>query len=182
MASIERERTGYWSLLRDYPDAILHRSIEVLQMFVAALKDLRNIADEHAGQFQSEGFTAFFAMLQRELGDEYFTTVQKHLRQLKFREGVLISAELGPGNKGTDYVLGSPTTARRIGLSGSWSKSRPPASHLHPRDENGAKALSELNDRGINLVANALAQSTDHILSFFSMLRTELAFYVGCLN
>ncbi|HVB72936.1 MAG TPA: hypothetical protein VNE38_05215, partial [Ktedonobacteraceae bacterium] len=35
---------------------------------------------------------------------------------------------------------------------------------------------------GINLVANALAQSTDHILSFFTMLRTELAFYVGCLN
>lgn len=36
--------------------------------------------------------------------------------------------------------------------------------------------------RGINLVANALAQSTDHILSFFQMLRTKLAFYVGCLN
>jgi DNA mismatch repair ATPase MutS len=31
-------------------------------------------------------------------------------------------------------------------------------------------------------VANALAQSTDHILSFFTMLRPELAFYVGCLN
>ena len=61
---------------------------------------------------------------------------------------------------------------------------KPPAYtfHLHPRDESGARALSELNDRGINLVANALAQSTDHILSFFSMLRTELAFYVGCLN
>jgi len=29
---------------------------------------------------------------------------------------------------------------------------------------------------------NALAQSTDHILSFFAILRTELAFYVGCLN
>jgi len=27
-----------------------------------------------------------------------------------------------------------------------------------------------------------VAQSTDHILSFFQMLRTELAFYVGCLN
>ena len=54
--------------------------------------------------------------------------------------------------------------------------------YLHPRDESGAKALSELNDTGINLVANALAQSTDHILSFFNMLRTELAFYMGCLN
>jgi hypothetical protein len=53
---------------------------------------------------------------------------------------------------------------------------------LDPRDENGAKALSELNERGINLVANALAQSTDHILNFFRMLRTELVFYVGCLN
>ena len=54
--------------------------------------------------------------------------------------------------------------------------------HFHPRDESGARALSELRDRGVNLVANALAQSTDHILSFFNMLRTELAFYVGCLN
>ena len=54
--------------------------------------------------------------------------------------------------------------------------------NIHPRDESGARALSELRDRGINLVANALAQSTDHILSFFNMLRTELAFYVGCLN
>ena len=50
------------------------------------------------------------------------------------------------------------------------------------RDESGAKALSELRDRGLNLVANALAQSTDHILSYFNMLRSELAFYIGCLN
>lgn len=54
--------------------------------------------------------------------------------------------------------------------------------HLDERDESGARALSELNDRGINLVANALAQSTDHIMSFFNILRTKLAFYVGCLN
>src|SRR5579883_3146599 len=53
---------------------------------------------------------------------------------------------------------------------------------LHPRDEAGARALSELEDEGLNLVANALAQATDHILSFFQMLRTELAFYIACLN
>ncbi|MFZ0729782.1 MAG: DNA mismatch repair protein MutS, partial [Methylovirgula sp.] len=54
--------------------------------------------------------------------------------------------------------------------------------HLHPRDESGAKALSTLKDKGLNLSANALAQSGDHILSFFNMLRTELAFYLGCVN
>jgi len=31
-------------------------------------------------------------------------------------------------------------------------------------------------------VANALGQSADHILNFFDMLKTELAFYIGCLN
>jgi DNA mismatch repair ATPase MutS len=54
--------------------------------------------------------------------------------------------------------------------------------HLHPRDEAGAQALGTLRDRGVNLVANAMAQSMDHISSFFQMLRTELAFYVACLN
>jgi DNA mismatch repair ATPase MutS len=53
---------------------------------------------------------------------------------------------------------------------------------LHPRDENGAKALSELQARGTSLVANAVAQSAEHILNFLSMLKTELAFYIGCLN
>ena len=50
------------------------------------------------------------------------------------------------------------------------------------RDDYGLQALAELRGRGINLVANALAQSTDHVLGFFAELRAELGFYVGCLN
>jgi DNA mismatch repair ATPase MutS len=42
--------------------------------------------------------------------------------------------------------------------------------------------LGELKDRGINLVANAVAQSADHIDGFLNALRLELAFYIGCLN
>ncbi len=61
-------------------------------------------------------------------------------------------------------------------------KSEPFTFHLDPRDERGAEALCNLRDRGMNLVANALAQSADHIQSFFNMLRVELGFYVGCLN
>jgi DNA mismatch repair ATPase MutS len=33
-----------------------------------------------------------------------------------------------------------------------------------------------------DLVANAVAQAADHILAFFRLLRSELAFYLGCLN
>jgi DNA mismatch repair ATPase MutS len=181
--SIQREKKDFWSILSDYPDSILHRSVDVLQMFVGMLKRLRSIAEQFSGDFESEGFKTFFAMLRMELADDYFDLIKEHLRRLKFRSGVLISAELGKGNKGKNYVLRKPNPPE-----GGWLsrivEQRPPVYtfYLHPRDESGARALSELNDRGINLVANALAQSTDHILSFFTMLRTELAFYMGCLN
>ena len=183
LETIERERKDYWRTFRDYPSAILSRSTSVLQMFVRMLKKLRGVADEHAHEFASEGFSVFFAMLKRELDDEYFATVQNHLARLEFRRGVLISAELGPGNKGINYVLRKPHAPGRSWIEQIFAR-KPPAYtfYIAERDESGAKALSELQDTGINLVANALAQSTDHILSFFNMLRTELAFYIGCLN
>ena len=53
---------------------------------------------------------------------------------------------------------------------------------LAPRDEAGARAIAGLRDRGLGLAADALAKSAEHILSFFRMLQTELAFYIGCLN
>ncbi len=183
VATIEAERKNYFSITFRYPNAILHRSVEVLEMLVGMLQRLRAIADEHVAIFESEGFRTLFAMLARELDDDYFMTIRHHLKQLKFQHGVLISAELGEGNKGVRYVLRKENPPR-----GGWMKRLfepgPPAYsfQLHPRDESGARALSELRDRGINLVADALAQSTDHVLSFFKMLRTELAFYVGCLN
>ena len=181
--AIESEKKGYFGYFSKYPGAILHRSIEVLQMFVGMLKKLKNISDEHADRFESEGFTAFFTMLKKELADEYFANVQNHLRELKFRDGVLISAELGKGNKGTNYVLRKLQDKKESWIERIFAKKPPVYTfNIHPRDENGARALSELRDRGINLVANALAQSTDHILSFFKLLRTELAFYIGCLN
>jgi len=53
---------------------------------------------------------------------------------------------------------------------------------LHPRDDYGARALGELRDRSLNHVANAVAQSADHVESFLNTLRRELAFFIGCLN
>ncbi len=183
VASIESERKNFWGLLGRYPSWVLSRSIEVLQMFVGMLKKLKQIAEDHADTFESEGFTAFFAMLNRELGEDYFARVQQHLKALQFRGGVLISAELGQGNKGTRYVLRQRPDKQQRWIERIFAEKPPTYGFtIDDRDESGAQALSDLKDRGINLVANALAQSTDHILSFFTMVRTELAFYIGCLN
>ena len=181
--SIENKKRGWYGLFSHSPSGILYGARELLQMFVGLLKKIKKITDEHADKFESEGFTRFFAMIKKELDDEYFAVVQNHLRKLEFRDGVLISASLGQGNEGTDYILRKPHDKNQ-----SWAtrvftqKTQVYSFTLHPRDDHGARALSDINDRGINLVANALAQSSDHINSFFDMLRLELAFYVGCLN
>jgi len=180
---IENKKRRWYSIFGNYPSSILYSSVELLEMFVEVLKRLRNIAGEHASEFESEGFKRFFAMIEKELDDEYFGVVQNHLRELKFRNGVLMSAELGKGNEGINYVLRKPHDRKQSWAKRIFSKKAPVYTfRLHPRDESGARVLSELRDRGINLVANALGQSTDHITSFFIMLRAELAFYVGCLN
>ena len=56
-----------------------------------------------------------------------------------------------------------------------WSRQPAYTFSLYPRDQAGSRILSEMTGNGINLVANALAQSADHIESFFETLRTELA-------
>lgn len=132
---------------------------------------------------QSKGMVDLCAMLARELDDDYFATVDEHLERLKFKAGTLMSARLGIGNRGKQYVLRAPRDVKlsfreRIGLD-------PPNSfsfQLAPRDEAGGRFLSDLKDRGVNLAANALAQSTDHITNFFKLLACEFGFYVGCLN
>ena len=181
--AIERERKVYLGIFSKSPGTILHRSVEVLQMLAVMLKRLRSVADSHAGEFESEGFTRCFAMLRRELDDAYFTTIRDHLAELKFNDGILVSAELAKGNKGANYVLRKLQDKDKSWLAWFMARREPVhILHLHPRDEAGARALSELRDRGINLVANAVAQSVDHILSFLRMLRAELGFYITCLN
>ncbi|MCZ8546399.1 DNA mismatch repair protein MutS [Mesorhizobium qingshengii] len=181
--AIEGERKNHWGLVMGYPDSVLRRSVDVMGLFIVSLKKLRAFGESHAGNFSSAGFRTFFAMLASELGDDYFAEVQEHLKELKFWNGVLVSAELGAGNKGVNYVLRKPLDIDRGWIRRIFARKVPSYSYqLASRDENGARALSELRDRGLNLAANALAQSNDHILSFFRQLRAELAFYLGCLN
>jgi hypothetical protein len=165
------------------PSSNLSSAVRRLEAYVVRLRQLRMIADDHAAKFRSDGLSALFATLQCELADEYFEVIGYHLKQLRFRAGVLISAELDRDNSGINFVLRAPGDARprwkeRLGIGprSTYSFTIP------PRDEAGSQALADLTSRGINLVANAAAQSADHLRSYFTMLQSELGFYVGCLN
>jgi hypothetical protein len=185
--ALEGENKIYRGIFNNYPDAVLRRAIESLTFLLPLLRRLHTLAGTNAAGFHSPGFMRFFAMINEELGPEYLETVNAHLKQLKFRTGVLLSAGLGPGNQATGYTLRrSPAHRGRICDFFTDLLAHPHRSALSfqisDRDESGYRALSELRDRGINLAANALAQADDHIMDFFTLLRTELGFYVSCLN
>lgn len=179
----ENKQRRWLGVFTRYPSGILTGAREMLIMFVDLLDALKQIADENIAQFESTGFRRFFTMIQQELDDDYFTEVKQHLKALKFRSGVLISAGLGRGNEGTNYILRKTNHNNQNWIERVIGSRSPVYSYtLHPRDDHGARALGQLRDRGVNLVANAVAQSADHINSFFNMLRLELAFYISCLN
>jgi DNA mismatch repair ATPase MutS len=178
-----KKKRWFYGFSSSYPGATLSGAMELMEMFVDLLKKLRNIADRHADRFESQGFTRFFAMVRKELEDDYFAEMQNHLKVLRFRDGVLIRAELGKGNEGFNYTLRKPNEKKQSWRERLLTKKPPVYTYtLHPRDEAGARAMGELKDRGINRVADALARSADHIDNFLKMLRIELAFYIGCLN
>jgi hypothetical protein len=167
----------------DSPTTAVHSSVEVLQLYVGFLHRLRELAERYRPQVRSEGLTAVFDELVAELSDQYFAEVDEHLDILKFRQGILMTARLDAGCRGTDYVL------RRIRDDRNWFArlfSLPDPNSLSftipERDDAGWQALGSLRDEGMVLVARAVGEAAEHVQSFFTMLRRETGFYVGCLN
>lgn len=178
--AIEAAKTVWGSVLdQDAPRRLLHVSVRKMEILITFLRRLRDAAAEHGPSFRSPGLTRFATMLGDELDEAFFELIEGYLTELAFAGGMLISARLAAGNKGSAYML------RRAPEQGLITRvlDRSGYSFTVPdRDDDRFRALGDLEDEGANLVANALAQSVDHVLSFFATLRTELGFYVACLN
>ena len=83
---MERKREHWWSTWGRHssPGGILSGARGLLELSVDLLRALKQIADEHAEEFESPGFGRFFAMIQQELDDDYLAVVEHHLEALKF--------------------------------------------------------------------------------------------------
>lgn len=181
--AIAAARQVYRSVFSNYGDAMLRHAVGTIEALLGMLKQLRAICAAEGDRFRSPGFRRFFDQVRAELDDSYLAEVETQLKTLRFREGVLVSAQLGDGNRGTGYVLRNPRPANRAGWFNRTPIKKPTFQlTITDRDEAGFRALGELRDRGIDLVASALAEASDHVLNFFIALRTELGFYIGALN
>lgn len=168
-----------WTFHQASPRSILARSVQKLELLVDFLRQLRAIADDRAQAFGSPGLRGFVDRLCEELDEPYLELIEHQLSELKFTGGTLISAQLAAGNKSARHRLREP---RARGLVERFLDRSGYSFTVADRDENGFRAVGELEDRGVNLAANALTQAVDHVRGFFVALRTEVGFYVACLN
>jgi len=181
--TLDRTRKQTWGITSHYPSSVLYSATDLLETLTVMLRKLRDTCLAHASKFRSEAFQALFTMLAKELTDEYLAAIQDHLTISRFRKGTLMSAQLGQHNESTSLVLRKAPDRKQKWFERLLRK-RPPGYtfELHERDETGARIFGEIRHRAISKVAVALAESADHVVSFFQMLRTELAFYVACTN
>lgn len=183
-AARKRDRWLWISDRHASPSSILGGAQRMLEASLDLLWRIRRMADAQGHRVSSDGFRRFFAMIRKELDDDYIGQVEEHVRALKFSSGVPLRVELGAGNEPARYTLCRPNGSE----SGKWiprwlSGRRSRYSYtLHPRDDLGARVLGEIRDRGLKRAAAAAAHAADHVESFFKALRLELAFYIGCLN
>jgi hypothetical protein len=183
----DKVRSHYLGVLNRHPHWVLRDAIDQMGLFVDILRSLRGVAERRSAGFSAPGWIAFFDMLKRELDETYLGKITDALNTLSFRGAMVLSAELGPGNRGTQYKLHKPLPAVWNPWLQFWHwlfppKPPPNSFSIHPRDEAGHRALEALRDEGIAFTATTLAQSKDHVRNFFIALRAELAFYIGCLN
>jgi hypothetical protein len=177
----QAQRKVFLGVMTDTPESVVHRSLRVMRLLLEGMVVVRAIADEHGERLRSEGFRGLAATIAAELDDDYLAEVRLRLKQLEFPGGLLMSAELGAGNRGRRHIL---RHARRL----TWRERLPfgeRSSHgfqIPDRDDDGLRALTQLRGRGLVLAADALGQATEHVLSFFAALQAEVGFYVACLN
>lgn len=178
---IEKERKNYLGVFKDYPDQILTRSINVLELFAKSLEQLREIAKSNVNGFSSKGFKNFFEMLIQELDNDYMSAMKKYLKMLKFQDGIHVSASLESGLHAKEYVLHSGTSQKTNLFSSLFGK-RSFVYTIPDRGRNEEQALSMLKDRALVSVAAVASNACECICTFFSELQDELSFYLGCIN
>lgn len=180
--TIESAKRSLFGFSRRSPGSMLYFSREALSILLQRIRELRTIAEEHAGDFRSEGFLSLFGSLRNNISDKFLEEAREHIRLLDLPCGLLMSAGLGGGSKGKDYVLHRPPKAKGwLGRLMSPGKGKY-RFRVHERDQSGLRALSELEDAGIRQVALIMARTEENLRGFFEQLRVELAFYMGCLN
>lgn len=144
------------------------------------LRELARFAADRLPSVRSAGLRHLFERLRDDLGDAYLDELTRVVDQLAFPDGIVTRVRLEPGGLLGPLELLAPPEAswwtRRFGRPGQVRFTLP------DRDEAGARALSDLRNDALFELAGIVNRAGRHLVGFFTQLRWETGFYVGCLR
>ncbi|WP_158675583.1 MutS-related protein [Nocardia stercoris] len=162
-------------------NGMLRLALQPMTELIATLRTLREACDRHRARFDSAGLNELTGSLAAVLTDDYLHRVDTQLAALEFDHGLRFGATLGPGGTLTGLTLYDPPpppARRRLGFD----RARPQSFTAPETAEPGTDPLTQLKDRALTTVAATVSHAADRIQDFFTRLRDQLAFYIGCLT
>lgn len=180
-ASIEEGRKKVFWITNKTPGSVLFDSVLVLEVYLQGIDRVREIFLKNGSSFVSQAFRGLLASFTNHFNREYTEEVRSHLSELEFPHGLDVRVTLGAEAELAQYTPLRPKRRRLrqvLPLVGgpryTWS--------LPERDDAGAEELENMRNLALDRLARAAGRAAQHVLEFVNSLRTELAFYVGCLN
>lgn len=181
--AVAAERREFLGTFARSPELVLSRSLRLVARYADVLEQMHSELAAPLGGSPSAGLSRLGRALDEDAGPDRLAAIRARLKELAFAGGVVMGAGLGGGLRGADYVLKSPPQDER-GWLARLMRRRPEGFHFEvsERDESGLRLLGELRSKGLAQAARAVQAAADDMLAFFRQMRTEAAFYVGCVN
>lgn len=151
-------------------------ALKIVKTQMEHLTVVRDAFLKTAAGFASEGFARLIDNFKTQLPDSFFSDVDASLKEFRERDGVLVTASLGASLEGINYTL------CRKKSEPFWKQLKGSTYTAGDQDAAARADIRQRRERAINDCINPLAQAAEGIWRFFSVLRGELAFYVGCIN
>ncbi|WP_285624418.1 MutS-related protein [Actinoallomurus iriomotensis] len=163
------------------PEVLLNRSLRTLELLCGHLRTLNAFTAAHAPRFRSAAFTRLFETIRDQLTDDYLTELEALVRRIDFDHGVIATAHLGDGNGSTGFRLREPPAKGRG--SATWRRlKRSRLTYTIPGYDDDWRVLTSFRGRVLKVIADAATEAANDVRGFFTALRDELGFYIGCLN
>ncbi len=181
--AVAAERREFLGTFARSPELVLSRSLRLIARYADVLERLHADLAAPLAASHSAGLSRLGRTIDEDAGPGRLTEIRERLRELGFAGGIVMSARLGTGLRGSEHVLKTPPADERGWLS-RLVRRRADGVHFEvsERDESGLRLLGELRSKGLAQAAGAVQVAADDMLAFFRQLRTESAFYVGCVN
>lgn len=175
-----QSQRGLWMYGGRTADSLLVKARHGIEAFLPPLRELAGFAAARLVGVRSAGLSELGHRLVDTLDAGYLDDLTVLVRQLQFPDGVRTRVRVQPTG-----LLGRPELLPPRAVSWWTHRFGRPGRvrfELPDRDEAGAQALDALRNDALYELALTVDRAHERLLAFFTQLRGEAGFYVGCLQ